>query len=45
MMQSPEMQKAATEFNENAVMQLRSSGDYEEGWKNINFKQEMTMRF
>lgn len=28
MMQFPDMQKAATEFNENAVMQLRSSGDF-----------------
>lgn len=45
MMQSPEMLKAANEFNEKAVMQLRSSGDFEEGWKNITFKQEMTMRF
>lgn len=28
MMQSPEMQKAATEFNQNAAIQLRSSGDF-----------------
>lgn len=46
-MQSPEMLKAATEFNQTAVEQLRSSGNLEEGegWKNINFKQELRIAF
>ena len=47
MMQSPEMLKAAAEFNQNAAEQLRNSGSFDEGegWKNINFKQELKVVF
>lgn len=43
----PELKGAADEFNQEACKQLKDSGESlpEEGYKNINFKQELRLSF